>query len=125
VFSGTPPKQIRRLRRLARLLPLAGLTPVKRLLQRAVDLKVAGPSADDRETGRVYLWGEVKNAAGATVTATLETPEAYRLTAVTAVSALERVLAGAVTPGSWTPARAFGTRFIDEVPGVVAGPLKR
>ena len=125
VFSGAPPKAIRRLRQLSRLLPFAAWKPVKRLLQRAVDLKVTGPSAEARDHGRVHLWGEVRNAAGGTVTATLETPEAYHLTAVTAVTCLERVLAGGIEPGSWTPARAFGSRFILEIPGVVAGELKR
>jgi short subunit dehydrogenase-like uncharacterized protein len=125
VFSGAPPKAIRRLRQLSRLLPLAGLKPVKRLLQRAVDLMVTGPTEEARDSGRVYLWGEVKNAAGATVTATLETPEAYHLTAVTAVTCVERVLEGKVEPGSWTPARAFGSRFILEIPGVTTGEIRR
>jgi len=123
VYSGTPPKTIRRMKRLAPLLPLAGWGPVKRLAQRWVERKVTGPSAELRETGRVHLWGEVKNPAGKTVAATLETPEAYRFTALAAVESVERVLAGKVPPGAWTPSKAFGADFVTELPGVVAGEV--
>jgi short subunit dehydrogenase-like uncharacterized protein len=125
VYTGMPPKAARRLRRLQPFLPLAGWGPVKRFLQRRVDAKVAGPSAEVRERARMYLWGEARNPAGEAATATLETPEGYALTAVSAVTAVEKVLAGAVPPGSWTPSQAFGADFVDTLPGVVAGPVRR
>ncbi|MDP9121079.1 MAG: saccharopine dehydrogenase, partial [Acidobacteriota bacterium] len=125
VYIATPPRAIQRARHLRPLLPLAGLTPVKRLLQRAVGLREKGPSEELRASGRVHLWGEVKNAAGQWATATLETPEAYRLTAVAAVTSVEWILAGKVPPGSWTPGRAFGPHFVAELPGVVEGELRR
>jgi short subunit dehydrogenase-like uncharacterized protein len=78
-----------------------------------------------RATARTYLWGEAKNAAGAAVTATLETPEAYRLTAVSAVECARRAAAGQVPPGAWTPSKAFGAGYITELEGVVEGPLVR
>src|SRR5215210_4109237 len=124
VYSGTPPKMIRRMKRLAPLLPLAGWQPVKRLAQRWVERRVTGPTPQQREAGRTYLWGEVRNAAGRTATATLETPEAYRLTAGSAVASVGRVLAGKVQPGAWTPSRAFGADFVTELPGVVAGEVR-
>jgi len=120
VYSGTPPAMIRRLKRLALLLPLAGLKPVKRFAQRWVERKVTGPSAEQREAGRMVLWGEVRNAAGRSVTATLETPEGYRFTAISAVASVERVLEGKVEPGAWTPSRAFGADFVTTLPGVTA-----
>ena len=78
-----------------------------------------------RAKGRTYLWGEVRDAAGATATATLETPEAYAFTAVSAVSAVERVLAGNVSAGAWTPSRAFGPDFVAGLPGVVVGEVRK
>jgi short subunit dehydrogenase-like uncharacterized protein len=123
VYSGTPPGTIRKMKRLAPLLPLAGWKPVKRLAQAWVDRKVTGPSEDLRETGRVHLWGEAKNAAGRMATSTLETPEAYRLTAISAVASVERVLEGKVQPGAWTPSKAFGADFVTGLPGVVAGEV--
>jgi short subunit dehydrogenase-like uncharacterized protein len=124
VYSGTLPSQIRRMKRLAPLLPLAGWPPVKRFAQRWVERRVTGPTPEQRETARVYLWGQAKNTAGRTVTSTLETPEAYRFTAESAVAAVERVLAGKVQPGAWTASRAFGASFITELPGVVASPIQ-
>jgi len=123
VSSGTPPSQIRRMKRFAPLLPLAGWGPVKRLAQRWVERKVTGPSEQVRETARVHLWGEVRNPAGRTVTATLETPEGYRFTASSSVASVERLLQGTVSPGAWTPSLAFGADFVASLPGVVAGEL--
>jgi short subunit dehydrogenase-like uncharacterized protein len=124
VYTGASPGQVRRLRRLRLLLPLAGLSPVKRFLARRVDRTVTGPGPEVRASARTYLWGEVRDAAGHTVTATLETPEAYTFTAVSAVAAVEKVLAGAVAPGAWTPARAFGVDFVAGLPGVVVGEVR-
>lgn len=123
VYTAVPPRSLRRLRLLAPLLPIAGLGPVKRFLARQVDRRVHGPSARARETARTHLWGEVRDAAGATATATLEVPEAYAFTAVSAVESVKRVLAGQVPPGAWTPSRAFGPHYVEELPGVTAGPL--
>jgi len=124
VYSSASPKRIRQMKRFAPFLPLAGWGPVKRLAQPWVEKKVTGPSAELRETARVQLWGEVKNAAGRTVTATLETPEGYRFTALSAVECVVRLLAGQVPPGAWTPSKAFGADFVTELAGVVAGEVR-
>jgi len=123
VYTGTPLGAIRRARLFAPLLPLAGLKPVKRFLERRVDRRPAGPGPGVRATARSYLWGEVKNAAGATVTATLEAPEGYQLTAFSSVECARRATAGLVPPGAWTPSKAFGADYVTELPNVVAGPL--
>src|SRR3954469_4906998 len=124
VYSGTPPSQIRKMKRLAPLLPMAGWGPIKRLALHWVDKRVTGPSEQVRETARIHLWGEVRNAAGRPVTATLETPEGYRFTAASAVASVERLLQGTVPPGAWTPSRAFGADFVAGLPGVVVGELR-
>lgn len=125
VYTGTPPRQIRRMRRMGPLLPLLAWKPLKRFLQRQVERRVTGPSEQVRRTARVELWGEVRNASGRSVSSTLITPEAYHLTAVTAVESAERAAQGRVPPGAWTPSRAFGSGYILEFPGVVAGELRR
>jgi len=122
VYTGTPPRQIRRMRRMAPLLPLLGWKPLKRYLQRQVEKRVTGPSEEVRRTARVELWGEVRNASGQVVTGTLVTPEAYQLTAISAVEAAERATRGQVPPGAWTPSKAFGAGFVEELPGVRRDP---
>ena len=123
VYTGAPPAAIRRMRRLRPLLPMAGLRPVKALLKAWADHRDPGPDAETRESGRVYLWGRAADAAGTSVTATLETPEGYAFTAASAVECTLRLLTGAVEPGAWTPARAFGADLVGELPGVVVGEL--
>jgi short subunit dehydrogenase-like uncharacterized protein len=125
VYTGTPASAIRRAKLVAPFVPLAGLKPVKHFLQRRVERRVTGPSAEVRATARVYLWGEVRNAAGAAVSARLETPEAYQFTAVSAVECARRAAAGQVQPGAWTPSKAFGAGYVTELPGVVAGEIER
>ena len=123
VYAATSLKAIRRIRRMAPLLPVAGLRPVKRLLQWRIGKTVVGPDADVRERARVHVWGRATNSAGESRTTTLDTPEGYSLTAATAVDATLRVVAGEVSPGAWTPARAFGTHYIDGFPGVTPGEI--
>lgn len=123
VYSGVPPSRIRWLRRLRPLLPVLGTRAVKRALQAWVARTVSGPDARMRAEGRTYLWGEVKDRAGNSATGTLELGEGYAFTAVSAVSAVERVLAGSVEPGSWTPSRALGVEFAAGLPGVSLGEV--
>ena len=49
----------------------------------------------------------------------LSGPESYALTVLTALAAVEQVLAGGATPGFQTPSRAFGADFILGIPGVI------
>ena len=122
VFSGVPPRTLRRLRRWRWLLPLAGLRPVKRALEARVRRTVSGPDERQRAAARVYLWGRARDAAGREVVAQLSTPEGYEFTSRSAVEIAIRVADGAVPAGAWTPAGALGSRFVASIPGVELGP---
>ncbi len=111
------------LRRCARLEPLLGFAPLKRLLQAAVRATIEGPDAATRAAARVRLWGRAEAADGRAVEARLEIPEGYRFTALAAVECLRRVGAGEVEPGAWTPSRALGARFVDALEGVTGGEV--
>jgi saccharopine dehydrogenase (NAD+, L-lysine-forming) len=76
-----------------------------------------GPSDARRAAGESRLWGEVRDAEGRVATSRLVAPEAYTLTARTAVAAARRVLAGGVATGFQTPSRALGADFILEQKG--------
>jgi short subunit dehydrogenase-like uncharacterized protein len=112
VYLASPRKAIARARRMRALLPLLSPRPIRRLLQKLADRR-SGPDASARATGRVYLYCEVSNGSESR-SMTMETPEGYAFTAVAAVSAVERVLAGA-RGGAFTPSRAFGANFVDDV----------
>jgi short subunit dehydrogenase-like uncharacterized protein len=117
VYTATPPKTVKRLRLARRLLPLLSFRPLNRLLQKLADRR-PGPTAEMRSSGRMYLWGRAANRAGAEVSMTMTTPEGYAFTVVSAVNAVERLLASDVRAGSWTPSRYFGEEFVLTVPGV-------
>jgi short subunit dehydrogenase-like uncharacterized protein len=121
VYTGASPKRIAQMRRTQPFLRILGWKPVKRLLAAWIDGRPAGPTPELRASGRVYLWGEARNAQGGRVEMRLSTPEAYRLTASSAVAAVAKVLDGAVPPGAWTPSKAFGADFVLGLDGVEAG----
>jgi short subunit dehydrogenase-like uncharacterized protein len=97
---------------------LLAWTPVQLVLKAVAQRRVTGPSAAARGNGTVQLWGEARNAAGQTAQLWMRTPEGYGLTAVAAVRAAEKLLAGTVAPGFHTPSSAFGAGFAGELPGV-------
>lgn len=119
-----PPAVVTGTKLLVKLGPLLGLAPVQRGLKRLVELTISGPTAEERQRGRSEIWGEVRNAAGRRLTATMTTPEGYELTADSCVRAVSRVLAG-VEPGALTPSMAFGADFVRELDGVVVHDLQR
>lgn len=117
VSTATPPRTVRMLKLARVITPLLGLAPVKAWALRRVDATVTGPTAAQRETARMQLWGLATDPQGRRAEATLETPEGYALTAATAVECLVRLLAGGVPAGFQTPSRAFGADFITQMPG--------
>lgn len=114
VYTATPPRTIRWVTRVRRLLPLARAAPIRWILLRLADRR-RGPDAGQRARSQVELWGEVWNERGERRSLTGQVPDGYTFTAASAVLAVERVLTDAIAPGTWTPSRAFGSEFLDEV----------
>ena len=106
--------------------PFKGLlsTPaVQSFLKRRIRKLPPGPTDEERRRGRSFVWGEVGDEAGARRAARLRGPEGYALTVLTALAAVERVLAGAHPPGFQTPSRAYGPDFILDIEGVTREDL--
>ncbi len=76
-----------------------------------------GPSKEQNEKGFSMMIAEVTDG-NKTVRAKLRTPEAYKLTALTAVEIMKRILAGHHKPGFQTPSTAYGMDFILQFEGV-------
>jgi len=105
-----------------RLLPLAAplqgffsWSPVQALLKRAVDRWGPDPTPADRDHGWTRVWAAVRDDDGARHTGHLYGPEAYTLTARTAVAAVERLGAMGPDPGFHTPSTALGSSFISGI----------
>lgn len=92
--------------------------PLKRLLKRLVERRRAGPTAEERRQGRTVVWASARRGGQSPVTARLHGPEAYTVTARTAVNAMERMLGGTTPPGYQTPSTAFGADFVLDVSGM-------
>jgi short subunit dehydrogenase-like uncharacterized protein len=116
VYTAASPKTIARMRRIRPFLPILGITPIKRLLQKVANRR-SGPGAEQRAVGRTYLWGRVSDGKNE-VTMTMTTPEGYDFTVNSALKAVEQILASPKRPGSFTPAKFFGAEFVTTLPGV-------
>lgn len=117
VYAALPAKALTMLKWSNRLGWLLGSAPAQAWLERKIDRRPPGPDAEARESGRVWLWGEVTDGENS-VAARMITPEGYQLTTMTAVEAARRVLAGEVESGFRTPAGAFGAEFVLGFEGV-------
>ncbi len=92
--------------------PLMGSSVVQSLLKKQIDAAPAGPNAQQRQRGASHLWGEVRNAAGQTASARLDTVEGYALTALTAWDIAKRAAKGEAQSGYCTPSLVFGADYI-------------
>lgn len=98
------------------LAPLMAFGAVRRFVERQVDARVTGPSAEVRATARMQVWGRVTHADGRTREGTAVVPEGYRFTAIAAVECARRVLETPPSAGYHTPSSAFGARFLESLP---------
>ena len=118
VYTRVPRAQRRMLRLTRHLGWMVGSAPVQRMLMRAVRRGPPGPTPEERARGLSLLWGEVEDEQGRRAISRLRAPEGYTLTARTAVSAVQRVLAGEAPAGFQTPSRAYGADWILDFEGV-------
>jgi short subunit dehydrogenase-like uncharacterized protein len=87
-------------------------------IQKWIDSHVHGPDTARRLHTKSQIWCRVSNEAGESAQSWLSAPEAYQLTAHSAVRAIEHLQRTPVC-GSLTPSKAFGADFILEIPGTV------
>src|SRR6056297_1599563 len=97
--------------------PVLRLEAVKSCAKKQIGKKVTGPDQAAREEGKSYIWGEVENESGDTVTARQVTPEGYRLTALSSLHIAQKVGSGDFKTGYQTPASAYGEDLILEIEG--------
>ncbi len=96
---------------------------VQEFLRKRIRSSPDGPDDQARAKGLSLLWGRAEDSAGASAECRMQTPEGYTLTVLSSLAIVERVLAGDVTPGFQTPAKAYGADFILGIEGVVREDL--
>jgi len=117
VYLAMPPAQVRTMRRLRWLFPLASIGPVQSFARRRIERTVPGPNAEELAESRASFWGRAEDATGQAVEATLSTMGGYPLTVQTSLIFVAAALAGRLPPGFATPSRALGSDIILQVPG--------
>lgn len=117
VYMAMPPRMIQGAKLSRPFQRLLGAPPLQRLMKGWVDKNIEGPDAHTRAVGKAQVWGCASDDTGRRVEGTLETPEAYHLTALTAVEAVRRLLDEPGRRGALTPSSAFGAAFITEFEG--------
>lgn len=118
VYRAASSAELRLLRSAGVLLPLLATRPARQLLRWVVRRGSAGPDERARRRGFSLFWGETTRSDGSRASARLHAPEAYTLTARTAIACAERALRGEVLTGFATPAMAYGADLVLSVEGV-------
>lgn len=97
--------------------PLLRLAPIRaRLTARAA--ATVGPDAEARSRAPTFVWGEVRNAAGAVRTARIRVANGYEVTVHGALAVARHLLeANAAPPGYTTPALLCGADLVERLPG--------
>lgn len=123
-YMALPKNVVPWMRMLDRTGSLMSAAPIQAALEKLVEARISGPSAEERASGASFIWGRAEAADGRWVEGSVTTPEGYRFTALSAVAAVQKVRTGAVPPGPWTPSRALGVDFLASIPGVTVDPLR-
>jgi short subunit dehydrogenase-like uncharacterized protein len=97
--------------------PLAGLGVFQYPLKMLIDWNVHGPGQEQRDRYPVYIWGEVSNTDGKTISARMTTANGYTVTQLAPIAIIEHLLEYDVTPASTTPALLMGKDFASSLPG--------
>lgn len=115
VFAGASAGSIRGLKISNWLGWLLRNRSVKNFLLKKIDQGSAGPSAKHLQTGKCFLRGTVWDAEGNIRTSLFNGPNAYLLTAKTAVLIAEKIMAGNFNAGYKTPAMQYGADLVLEI----------
>lgn len=117
VYIPLSPRAISRIRRLRMFQPLLKPSPIQAFLKRQAEKKFSGPDKEERRKANVYVWGEVRNPAGAIKAARFVTANGYEVTRYGAIEVVKFLLQHTPDPGSITPSRLMDKELVFRLPG--------
>ena len=119
IYSGASKKMIKKLRRFRWLKFLLSISWIQKIVRSKIEKSVKGPTSDQLSEGNTYIVGRAWDQENNSAELKMITPEAYHLTAKTALSAAIKLNRKENDKkGYLTPAQAFGKEFILEFEGV-------
>ncbi len=116
VYIPISPKGAKGMRRMNWIRWLLGLNFVQNKMKAKMERSAKGPDEKQREKLRTYLWGEVKNSAGKTITGRLETSNGYELTYHGAVAVAIYLIENIVAGGAYTPTCLIDNQLVHKLP---------
>jgi short subunit dehydrogenase-like uncharacterized protein len=90
---------------------------IRNYLKKKINSRPPGPSDEKRSRSKSFIWGEVSNDAGHKLQESMVTTDGYSLTAHSTLIIVQKILSGNFQPGYQTPASAYSSELIFEVPG--------
>ena len=116
-YTGIAPKVYRALKFQWAFNWLLRTSLVRNIIRKKIKAMPAGPSDEQRHKSSSMVWGEVTNASGNKLTASISCLDGYTLTAQSSLLISKKILEGNFKTGYQTPAGWYGENIIMEVPG--------
>lgn len=116
VYTIIPEAQLKLLKLSRYLGWVLASSPIQSVLQKQIP--AGGPSDEEREKGKTFLWGCASDEQGNKAEARQFGMEGYTMTALTALKISEKILNGHFCTGFQTPAKCYGADLILEIEGI-------
>lgn len=116
VYTVIPEAQLKLLKLSRYLGWILATSPIQNILQKQIPQ--GGPSDEEREKGKTFLWGCASDDKGNKTEARQFGMEGYTMTALTALNISEKILDGNFCTGFQTPAKCYGADLILEIEGI-------
>ena len=85
--------------------------------KKKIEQSVTGPSQAERDSSDTLVWGEVENASGKTLSATLRVPNGYTVTRDGILMTAKYLTGYNGDGGCLTPAQMLGPELAEQLPG--------
>lgn len=115
VYAATGRVQNLLLRSAVMLSGLIAAPQTRKLLHKAIDRFVPGPSDEAMKKNKVTVWGRVEDSAGKSEEKVVELCDSYLFTREAVILGVKKALEENLPPGASTPSLVFGKDFVNEV----------
>ena len=117
VYIPISPKGAKNMRRMNWIRWLLKMQFVQNKMKQKITATSKGPNKEQRAKLPTYVWGEVSNGSGETITATMETCNGYELTYLGAVEVALYLLNNEQIGGSFTPSKLIDNQLVARLEG--------
>lgn len=105
------------LRKREKYMKLMRFNWVKKMVQNRIEKNWTPNTPEQRAAAKSFVWGEVKNANGDTITGRFTTVDGYDLTASGTVEVAQYLFEAHGKSGYFTPSKLVGKELVERMPG--------